>query len=191
MPNYTKEISAYVTPEIKQQFHSEATDKHGTHGQSKLLRQILRERYANKQATETAQNLHIETRLEDLTARLIEDLETHRKTIDDHITLAAIYSIAEFELRKITGNINDSQARDAINRAKKRVHSDQTPPTDPSARTPTAASKTKTTAHSETNQSNDTNDSSTQNDEHSTTTDLPDHTQTGFDMSWTDAREDT
>lgn len=121
MTEYSEEISAYVTSEIKERFKIEAEDYDS---QSDLLRQILRDRYAQKQAEETAEELRIESRLEGVAARLMDDMSEHRVAIDDDISLAAIYSVAQFEALKIAGVVGDTAARDAVRAAKKRVHAD-------------------------------------------------------------------
>lgn len=165
MTEFSEEISAYTTPEIKQKFVDEATGKHGQQGQSKLLRDILRDRYANQAAEDVADELHVETRLESVAARLMEDMTEHRSDLDDEIGLAAIYSIAQFEALKITGELGDSEARDAIRKAKNRVHTDMELP----------SNNNEDTGSNSDGQSADKHESS-----HS------EQTQTGFDMSWRD-----
>lgn len=175
MTEFTEEISAYTTPEIKQKFKDEATNKHGQQGQSAMLRQILRERYANKEAEDTADELRVESRLEDVTARLMDDMAEHREEMDGDVSLAAIYSIAQFEAMKIAGDLNDSQARDAIRMAKNRVHTD--------AETQEQAGESGGSGVD--NAGADTPTDASEDE----TASMPEQTQTGFDLSWRDGGE--
>lgn len=175
MTEFSEEVSAYTTPEIKKKFKSEAKDEHGKQGQSAMLRQILRDRYANQEAEDVADELRVESRLEDVTARLMDDMADHREEIDGDVSLAAIYSVAQFEAMKIAGDLKDSQAWDAIRKAKNRVHTD--------AGTPEDAGESR--GSSGDNASANTPVSETEGASGS----MPEQTQSGFDLSWRDKDE--
>lgn len=176
MTDSSEEVSAYVTSEIKQKFKNEATDEHGQQGQSAMLREILRNRYANQEAEDTADELRVESRLEDLAARLMDDMADHREGLDDEVSLAAIYSIAQFEMLKMNGDVNDSQARDAIRKAKNRIHTDVETAEQAGEDGDSDNPETVVNTPTEANESDSARDGERGQ--------LPEQTQTGFDLSW-------
>lgn len=120
MPDSKEELSAYVPKQLKDKVRDDVQHDESYSSQSDVLRHIIRQHYANRKADQAADQLRVETRIEAVAARVIEDLErAHERALNDSV-LAAIYSIAAFEL--LADGVSDSRARDAMQTAKRRVH---------------------------------------------------------------------